>query len=171
MSDSINVYIPPPEGKKAARAFLGAIRSGGAVAAGLGLTGLQSLMRPDDLPPGRGRNAYRLAFGGLSAVAGLLTNVRPPQDQDQGQDDTLDPSTARKIELGTAAAAGVLSAVLFHPRITANWWGDRLLARLGVTHTRTAGALIAVSVTAGLIVFSERMESYADQRTTLQDGR
>lgn len=150
-----------PDENRARTEFGRAARGAAGVALGLGLAGVQSLMRPDDVPPGRGRQAYRLAFGGLTAASSMLTaGDLPTADEGRAEPDpdALAPRTVRILTLATTVGGGVASAALFHPRVRANWWGDRILASLGVTHTRTAGALIAVSATAGVIVFSDRME-------------
>lgn len=123
-------------------------------ATALGLTGVLSLMRPDDLAPGPGRFAYRLAYGALSGAALWLTN--PAEESTD-----LDAHTARKLNTGIALGGGVLSSALFDPRISANWWADDLLEKVGIKHPRVAAAGLAVAATAGAIM----LERWLDART------
>lgn len=123
-------------------------------AAALGLTGVLSLMRPDDVAPGPGRLAYRLAYGALSGAALWLTS-RAEETTD------LDAHAARNLDTGIALGGGVLSSALFDSRISANWWADDLLEKMGIRHPRVAAAGLAVAATAGAIM----LERWLDART------
>lgn len=123
-------------------------------AAALGLTGVLSLMRPDDVAPGPGRLAYRLAYGALSGATLWLTNTAEESTD-------LDAYAARNLNTGIALGGGVLCSALFDPRISANWWADDLLAKLGIKHPRVAVAGLTVAATAGAIM----LERWLDART------
>lgn len=167
MSDAASEHPLTPEQVRAGKEALRIARGAAGFTLGLGLVGVQSLMRPDDLPPGRGRLAYRLAFGGLTAISGLLVTTDTSADPAA---DGLDPKMARRLGLATTVGLGAASAALFHPRVGANWWSDRLLSRIGVRYTRPVGAIIAMSVSAGFIVFSDRMVHAASHHVPILEA-
>lgn len=125
-----------------------------AAAGSVVLGGALALMRPDDVPAGPGRLAYRLGYGALSAaLAGLMGAAA------SGSSD-LDEQTQRTVDIGISAATGVVGAALFDPRVDANWWVDRALAKIGVDRPRVATAVLSAAATAGMISF----ERWADAR-------
>lgn len=121
-------------------------------AAALGLTAVLSLMRPDDVAPGPGRVAYRLAYGALSGATLWLSS--PVEESAE-----LDAYAARNVTTGIALGGGVLSAALFDARIGANWWADDLLARLGIRHPRVAVAGITVAATAVMTALERKLNA------------